>query len=679
MRMKTRRNPALLLMLILTVAALTAVLTGTAGADTVTLPGGIANGSRVWFGAYPYNGANVPLLWRVLSGGTDEALPGTSGTGEALLITEKLPEMILFNPDSEVSGSNIWSGSEAQAWCGTTFPAKLAASAAERNAVKQSTVTETGVFSTSDEVNRIFEYDPLPLSAESFFFLSAKEASVYFTGNSDRIATDMKGHTSRWWLRSPGHQSSQIGILLLDGSYSYQFCDMDFGARPAFNLNLSSVLFSTLVSHSPDTYKLTFAEPEENLNVSVTGEVSASRLLNRITVTVPYAVGGAAAQDGTKVCLLVTDKAYDADGAAVLQYAELGAKGDGAGSVTLTGLNGTWGTNFHVYLVAVNGSGSDQICDTASVPLELHAHEFSYTAGTGANANTITAACLNGGCGLTQGLKITISVPDPIYDGQPKEAALNNDYNPVAFPGTIAIRYQKQKSLTIWQDIDGAPTVPGKYRAVVTAGTATATVSFTVSPSELTITARDQAYPFNGQTQGPDSIFYTDAGDIAKKFVIQGLQGSDTVASLMLNGQAADVGKHRDTLVPGNAVISNESGSADDCYAVTYVPGALVIYPVFDEDTDFTLPAGTETVGAGAFAGDPLITAVEAGNCTFIGSEAFRDCSGLVWIRVPKNCAIDPGAFTGCGTVYVRAPAGGRTEESCRSLPNGAFVPEEQD
>ena len=71
---------------------------------------------------------------------------------------------------------------------------------------------------------------------------------------------------------------------------------------------------------------------------------------------------------------------------------------------------------------------------------------------------------------------MTISAPDPIYDGQPKEAALNDDYSPVAFPGTYPIRYQKQKSFTIWQDLDGAPTVPGTYRAQVKIGTATATV-----------------------------------------------------------------------------------------------------------------------------------------------------------------------------------------------------------
>ncbi len=69
-----------------------------------------------------------------------------------------------------------------------------------------------------------------------------------------------------------------------------------------------------------------------------------------------------------------------------------------------------------------------------------------------------------------------------------------------------------------------------------------------------------------------------------------------------------------------------------------------------------------------------LITAVDAHSCAGIGEGAFRGCTGLQQILLPKDCTIAPNAFTLCGTILVYAPAGGTTEAACDMIVNCVFV-----
>ena len=70
-----------------------------------------------------------------------------------------------------------------------------------------------------------------------------------------------------------------------------------------------------------------------------------------------------------------------------------------------------------------------------------------------------------------------------------------------------------------------------------------------------------------------------------------------------------------------------------------------------------------------------LIKAVETSRCISIGKNAFKGCTNLTQIRLPKNCAIDANAF-GSQTIYVYAPAGGTTETYCKAHENLIFVAE---
>jgi hypothetical protein len=99
-----------------------------------------------------------------------------------------------------------------------------------------------------------------------------------------------------------------------------------------------------------------------------------------------------------------------------------------------------------------------------------------------------------------------------------------------------------------------------------------------------------------------------------------------------------------------------DDGVAISTFTTTYKP-------VFGLAT-FTLPAAIKTVEAGAFEGNPAISAVYVPDtCTSIGANAFKDCTGLRQIRLPKNCAIDDSAFDSCtGLISIFAPAGGTTK-----------------
>ncbi len=103
----------------------------------------------------------------------------------------------------------------------------------------------------------------------------------------------------------------------------------------------------------------------------------------------------------------------------------------------------------------------------------------------------------------------------------------------------------------------------------------------------------------------------------------------------------------------------------------------IVLTPVYGTP-DFTLPAMIESVEESAFEGiDAGIVYIPDG-CTSIGRGAFRSCESLTQIRIPAGCAIGEGAFDGCGTVFVFAPAGSPAQTFCAdpANPNCIFIAE---
>ena len=120
-----------------------------------------------------------------------------------------------------------------------------------------------------------------------FWPLSSKEAIAV---NEDLRVVDPENPTwatSNWWLRSPGSQAYDVAVVEPDGSVHYSGYTIRHyrtrGVRPAFNLNLNSVLFaSAAVDGKPDggltpiseytgnEWKLTLLDNSRNFAVTET-------------------------------------------------------------------------------------------------------------------------------------------------------------------------------------------------------------------------------------------------------------------------------------------------------------------------------------------------------------------------------------------------------------------------
>jgi len=90
---------------------------------------------------------------------------------------------------------------------------------------------------------------------------------------------------------------------------------------------------------------------------------------------------------------------------------------------------------------------------------------------------------------------------------------------------------------------------------------------------------------------------------------------------------------------------------------------------------DFTLPAGVTAVEDSAFEGAAMTVVTIPAGCASIGDYAFKGCQNLTQIRIPAGCALGTDVFSGCGTVYVFAPADSAAEAYCQSHGNCVFVP----
>ena len=103
--------------------------------------------------------------------------------------------------------------------------------------------------------------------------------------------------------------------------------------------------------------------------------------------------------------------------------------------------------------------------------------------------------------------------------------------------------------------------------------------TLTINPASLTITAKDQVdYVYNGFAQGENNATYTSADDIAAKVTVEGLQGTDTLTSIKLNGQQTEIGEYEgeNGIVPSAAQIG-ANGAGNGNYTITYNPGKLTI------------------------------------------------------------------------------------------------------
>ena len=188
--------------------------------------------------SYIYYGKNgeTSIKWRVLD--ADKA--NDNSTDGMFLLSEYLLENTQFH-----DSSNAWQGSTAQAWCETFASNTSNFSAAEQSAmlgIAKTDSTESNLYSLSWGESSLTADDKM-------FFLSVRELADYvgsYDGAPGLTATFVGGSAGVWWLRSPDASNTDFaGAVLTSGSVSDSIVNYDWAARPAFNLDLTSVLFTS--------------------------------------------------------------------------------------------------------------------------------------------------------------------------------------------------------------------------------------------------------------------------------------------------------------------------------------------------------------------------------------------------------------------------------------------------
>ena len=245
-----------------------------------------ASAATVYFGQ---DHENNPVAWRVI--GYD----GNSAAGNMTLLAANNMGLSKFGASNAYADSELKEAIDALA-------DKLTAK--ETDAVEKRTLASGNY----DEENTDGVAGPA-VSNAVFWPLSSKEANAV---NNDLRVVDPEHPgwaSSYWWLRSPDEDYSTAfvagrGEVRYYGGYS---TSKEFGVRPAFDLNLDSVLFaSAAVGGKPDgglqpvspnytgnEWKLTLYDSKRNDFSRTTWEVSASTKGGTVEISYTDAKTGA--------------------------------------------------------------------------------------------------------------------------------------------------------------------------------------------------------------------------------------------------------------------------------------------------------------------------------------------------------------------------------------------------
>lgn len=202
------------------------------GTDALSKKVNTATAPTVYFGQ---DHGNNPAAWRVI--GYDGS-GVTSAQGDMTLLAANNMDLSKFGASNAYADSDLKEAID-------TLAGKLTTE--ENAAVKKRTLTSGNY----DEANT----DCVAGSAVSnavFWPLSSKEAIA--VNNDLRILNKEYPNWAMyyWWLRSPGETPFSAAFVHGSGKVCYygeHYALVEYGVRPAFNLNLNSVLFISAAEH----------------------------------------------------------------------------------------------------------------------------------------------------------------------------------------------------------------------------------------------------------------------------------------------------------------------------------------------------------------------------------------------------------------------------------------------
>ncbi len=250
-----------------------------------------ANAPTVYFGQ---NHENNPAAWRVI--GYDGSGVASS-QGDITMLAANNMGFSKFGESNAYADSDLKTAIDALA-------GKMTAK--ETDAVEKRTLA-TGSY--NGENTDCVEGVGAAVSNAAFWPLSSKEANAV---KEDLRVVDPEHQgwaSSYWWLRSPGRVYDVAAYVTGYGSVDYTGWKVykEYGVRPAFNLNLDSVLFaSAAVGGKPDgglqpvsqnytgnEWKLTLYDSKRNNFSRTTWEVSTSTKGGTVEISYTDAKTGA--------------------------------------------------------------------------------------------------------------------------------------------------------------------------------------------------------------------------------------------------------------------------------------------------------------------------------------------------------------------------------------------------
>ena len=385
--------------------------------------GGIEDQDHIYLGTKDdthYTWTDAVPYWRVLD--ADEMNTGDAGM---FLLSENLIGNnpggsygnIYFNQD--LMKGNAWQKSDAQAWCGDFLTNVF--SGQEQAAIAGTTKSDGAKTYTDTEYSCTFDYGASNniLSGDPVFFLSAEEAdsSAYgFTNNASRTAK-YESSNAPWWLRSPySDDINRAGIVWFVGRIDHDSVVRAYAARPAFNLDLSSVLFTAAAeggkssgvadadslkavsAYSGKAWKLTIKDSARS------GFKASYDSRSGDLITIKY--GGASAGTGEYISAIIVN-----DSGVITYYGNLASAAAGDDITASVNLAGKYndGDTLYVFHEQCNG---DKKTDYASELQEIKIPEL-YTVKVTAGANMTQAS---GSGDLTQTVEDSTAIKDVVFE-----------------------------------------------------------------------------------------------------------------------------------------------------------------------------------------------------------------------------------------------------------------------
>lgn len=383
------------------------------GTGAITDPEVPASKDSAWSGSYVYYGKydGKPVKYRVLDAATSDF------GGNTMLLD--CDNTLYHHVYSYVSG--IWKDSSIRTSLKDDF-----LEGKDKNSIDNFTAVEKASIAESTAEERVFadfvsvsdwmaeqlnNMNYTALYNDKIFLLDVEDVLNVNYGYSSDTGDETEGpwHQVRnrrkypflpsvdnsWWLRTQDPHTyffddwektySAAGVYS-DGHVGIHTASVDnMGVSPAFNVDLSQVIFSSLISSSKYSieagkpgaeYKLTLWD--NDLSISVTGRVTKD---SQNIINIPYNIIDKSSSDPTQVYVVVTNGTWSesgwSDGAELLQYEKLALESN---STSETGtfifrpdnnkVKGTWGNDYHVYVLAVDVNGEKET-DYTSAPVEI--------------------------------------------------------------------------------------------------------------------------------------------------------------------------------------------------------------------------------------------------------------------------------------------------------------------